>query len=95
MKCINSKEQKHSDHSESESSTPNDLCGHTDVMPPLKFFLEVTATAQKLNGASSMGDIAGIAILSGILCFLVLVVCLEKATQLLAVWIPTTIDAHA
>ena len=88
MKRINNEEQKNSDRSESESTTPSDLRGHTDVIPPSKFFLEVKAAAQKLNEASSMVDAAGTATLSGIICFLVSVVCLAKATQPPAVWIP-------
>jgi hypothetical protein len=83
-------EEQNGGHSNPEASMPSDLCGRPDIIPPSKFFPEVEAAAQKLNVASSMGDAAGTATLSGILCFLVSVVCLAKATQLPAVWIPAT-----
>jgi len=50
--------------------------------------LQVVESAEKIVTLGMIGDAAGIATVLGILCFLISVVCLAKATQPPSVWIP-------
>lgn len=61
------------------------------LIQPERFLLEIDSAGGKIITFSIVGDAAGTATLSGILCFLISVACLANATQPPSVWIPAII----
>jgi len=83
--------ERNDDRPKPEMAEPHDVDWQAPrrrvTVDPFEFFQEVKGTANKVDVFVVIGDAAGIAIFSGIVCFIISVLCLAKATQPPSVWI--------